>query len=57
MVIQSSSRLYSAQEYLALEESVEQFSKTSEGKWLFSESEAEKEFLTLVSTNYQIPHR
>lgn len=55
MVIKSSSRLYSAQEYLALEESVEQFSKTPEGKWL-SESEAEG-FLTLVSTNYQIPHR
>ncbi|WP_236556812.1 hypothetical protein [Calothrix sp. PCC 7507] len=32
-------------------------SKTSEGKWLFSESDDEEGVLTLASVNNQIPHR
>ena len=36
---------------------IEQFSKTPEGSWLFSESDVEDGILNLVSANCQIPHR
>jgi Uma2 family endonuclease len=48
------------QEYILIDQyqtHIEQFSKTSEGKWLFSESDDEDGCLTLASVNSQIPHR
>lgn len=48
------------QEYILIDQyqiHIEQFSKTSEGKWLFSESDDEDGILTLASANSQIPHR
>lgn len=48
------------QEYILIDQykiHIEQFSKTSEGKWLLSESEAEDGVLNLVSANCEIPHR
>ncbi|BAY44177.1 hypothetical protein SAMD00079811_17730 [Scytonema sp. HK-05] len=48
------------QEYVLIDQyqiHIEQFSKTPEGNWLFSESDAEDGVLTLVSANCQIPHR
>lgn len=36
---------------------IEQFSKTPEGNWLLSESDAEDGILNLVSAKCQIPHR
>lgn len=48
------------QEYILVDQytiHIEQFSKTPEGNWLFSESDAEDGVLTLVSANCQIPYR
>ncbi|WP_017652651.1 Uma2 family endonuclease [Fortiea contorta] len=48
------------QEYILIDQyqtHVEQFSKTAEGKWLFSESDDEDGYLTLASVNIAIPHR
>ncbi|MFN6514494.1 MAG: Uma2 family endonuclease [Nostoc sp. CreGUA01] len=48
------------QEYILIDQykiHSEQFSKTTEGNWLFSESEDENGVLTLVWANCQIPHR
>jgi Uma2 family endonuclease len=36
---------------------IEQFSKTSDGNWLFREFDAEDGVLNLVSVNCQIPHQ
>ncbi|MGH8000080.1 MAG: Uma2 family endonuclease [Brasilonema sp.] len=47
------------QEYVLIDQyqiHIEQFSKTPEGNWLFSESDAEDGVLTLVSANCQISH-
>ncbi|WP_071190147.1 Uma2 family endonuclease [Trichormus sp. NMC-1] len=48
------------QEYILIDQyqsHIEQFSKTKEGNWLFSESDDEEGILTLVSANCQIPYR
>jgi Uma2 family endonuclease len=48
------------QEYVLIDQyqiHIEQFSKTPEGNWLFSEYDAEDGVLTLVSPNCQIPYR
>jgi Uma2 family endonuclease len=48
------------QEYILIDQyqiHIEQFSKTSENKWLFSESDDEDGILTLTSANSQITHR
>ncbi|OUL35212.1 hypothetical protein BV372_11845 [Nostoc sp. T09] len=48
------------QEYILIDQyqfHIEQFSKTSEGNWLFKESDDEDGVLTLASANCQIPHR
>lgn len=48
------------QEYVLIDQyqiHIEQFSKTPEGNWLFSESDVKDGVLTLVSANCQIPHR
>ncbi|MBD2168734.1 Uma2 family endonuclease [Calothrix membranacea FACHB-236] len=48
------------QEYILIDQyqfHLEQFSKTSEGNWLFKESDDEDGVLTLASANCQIPHR
>ena len=48
------------QEYILIDQyqfHTEQFSKTSEGNWLFKESDDEDGVLTLASANCQIPHR
>jgi Uma2 family endonuclease len=48
------------QEYILIDQyqtHVEQFSKTPESNWLFSESDDENGILTLASANCQIPHR
>lgn len=47
------------QEYILIDQyqfHIEKFSKTSEGNWLFKESDDEDGVLTLASANYQIPH-
>jgi Uma2 family endonuclease len=48
------------QEYILIDQyqiHIEHFSKTSEGNWLFQESDDEDGVLTLASANSQIPHR
>ncbi len=48
------------QEYILIDQyqfHIEQLSKTSEGNWLFKESDDEDGVLTLASANCQIPHR
>ncbi|KAB8319635.1 Uma2 family endonuclease [Tolypothrix campylonemoides VB511288] len=48
------------QEYVLIDQyqiHIEQFTKTPEGNWLFSESDAEDGVLTLVSANCQILYR
>ena len=48
------------QEYILIDQyqvHIEQFSKTPEGNWLLSESDAEDGILNLVSAKCQIPHR
>ncbi|MBW4561741.1 MAG: Uma2 family endonuclease [Mojavia pulchra JT2-VF2] len=48
------------QEYILIDQyqiHIEHFSKTSEGNWLFKESDDEDGVLTLASANCQIPHR
>lgn len=48
------------QEYILIDQyqvHIEQFSKTPEGNWLLSESDAEGHILNLVSVKCQIPHR
>jgi Uma2 family endonuclease len=47
------------QEYVLIDQyqiHIEQFSKTPQGNWLFSESDAKDGVLTVVSANCQIPH-
>lgn len=47
------------QEYVLIDQyqiHIEQFSKTAEGNWLFSESDAEDGVLNLLSTHCQIPY-
>lgn len=48
------------QEYILIDQyqvHIEQFSKTPEGNWLLTESDAEEGILNLVSAKCQIPHR
>lgn len=52
--------IHEFQEYILIDQyqfHLEQFSKTSEGNWLFKESDDEDGVLTLASANCQIPHR
>jgi hypothetical protein len=47
-------------EYILIDQSqvhIEQFSKTPEGNWLLTESDAEDKILNLVSAKCQISHR